>query len=198
MPKSLQSLRNHTIKNLSCITDWRHDLHSQHRAFHRHDQQRRGRFIVHDRRIRQYAMAQLVRLLLINPLRVHHCTGDEGTCHVAEVRPVGSSPQAASGLNRRTGDCTPELGPSAGGIVEGVSEGCQEVHRPAEALAVYEDQRQHASVRNVTKARVAQDLLAERLAQDLQFLHQQDEDGQGRHSASPSSCGSPRFDLQSA
>ena len=57
-------------------------------------------------------------------------------------------------------------------------EGDQEAGLLADALPVHQDQRQHAPDGDVVQAGVAQDALADGLAQDLQLFHEQDQDGQ--------------------
>jgi len=54
----------------------------------------------------------------------------------------------------------------------------QEHHLPADALPVHQHGRQHAPDGDVVEAGIAQDALAQRRAQDLEFLHQQDQDRQ--------------------
>ena len=59
----------------------------------------------------------------------------------------------------------------------------EEAELAAHAVPVEQDQREHAPDRDVVEAGVAQDALADRLAQDVQFFHQQDQDRQRGHRA---------------
>jgi hypothetical protein len=63
----------------------------------------------------------------------------------------------------------------------GDGEGEQEGALAADALPVHQDQRQHAPDGDVVEAGIAQDALADGLAQDVELLHEQDQDGQRGH-----------------
>jgi hypothetical protein len=60
---------------------------------------------------------------------------------------------------------------------------------PAQPRPVQQDQRQHGPDQDVVQARIAQDALAQRLAQDVHLLHQQHQDGQRRHRAAHADAG---------
>ena len=133
---------------------------------HRHDDQ-------------QHVVAQQVHLLLVEPLAIHDGAGEEGADHEVQAGPVGA--EAADGEPDQRHVPAVAFRQPLHQLAEDVAdngEGEQETDLPADALPVHQDQRQHAPDGDVVQAGVAQDALADRLAQDLQLLHEQDQDGQ--------------------
>jgi len=129
-------------------------------------------------------VAQQVHLFLVEPLGLHARPGQEGADHEMQAGPVGAKGHHGQpdqrdipAVARRNAHHQVVEQPGGNGKDK------QKGELAADPFPVHENECQHAPDRDVIKAGVAQDALADGLAKDFQLFHEQNQYGQGGHRA---------------
>ncbi|TCM17029.1 hypothetical protein EDF56_106141 [Novosphingobium sp. PhB165] len=170
--------------NAAQLADHRGDKEQQRRADHHHAahspvRAQAGAEEEHRHHREQQEFAETIELLAREPVGIEYHARQERADHEVQAGPVCREAHQGQPDQRDIpavflADALEQGADDEGGD----GEGDEEQALTANALPVDEDEGQHTPDRNVVQAGIAQQALAERLAEDAQLFHQQYQDRQ--------------------
>ena len=124
-------------------------------------------------------MTQHVHLLLVEPVFVNDRASQKGANHIIQPRPfrAKSTRRQPNEADVPAVACRQPDHQLAESIAK-QREAKQKQTLLPDALPVHEDQREYAPDGDVVEAGVSQDALADGLAENVEFFHEQNQDGQ--------------------